>query len=96
MAITRQDVLHVAKLARLRLEPEEVDRLIVDLDKILGYVELLSELDTNDVPPTAHVAVASAPLRPDGVVRLLESEEVLREAPRRAGPGFAVPAFVEE
>jgi aspartyl-tRNA(Asn)/glutamyl-tRNA(Gln) amidotransferase subunit C len=96
MSITRDQVLHVANLAKLRLSSEEVDRIGGDLAKILDYVTLLSELDTTDVPPTAHVAVESAPLREDVARVLLDTEETLAEAPRRLEDGFAVPAFVDE
>jgi aspartyl-tRNA(Asn)/glutamyl-tRNA(Gln) amidotransferase subunit C len=96
MSITREQVLHVTHLAKLRLAPEELDRMAGDLAKILDYVALLSELDTSDVPPTAHVAVESAPLRQDATQAWLDTEATLAEAPRRVGDGFAVPAFVDE
>jgi aspartyl-tRNA(Asn)/glutamyl-tRNA(Gln) amidotransferase subunit C len=96
MSITRDQVLHVARLAKLRLSPEEIDRIGSDLAKILDYVALLAELDTRDVEPTAHVAVQSAPLREDTVVALLSTEETLAEAPRRLDDGFLVPGFLEE
>jgi aspartyl-tRNA(Asn)/glutamyl-tRNA(Gln) amidotransferase subunit C len=96
MSITREDVLHVARLAKLQLEEAEIDSLIRDLGKILDYMALLGELDTSDVPPTAHVAVESAPLRDDTVLPVLRTEDTLSEAPRRTGDGFAVPAFVDE
>ena len=94
--ITRADVLHVAKLARLELTEPEIEQMIRDLGQILGYVEKLSELDTNDIPPTGHVGVKQAPLRADEAKPGLSSEAALSEAPRRAGSGFAVPAFVDE
>jgi aspartyl-tRNA(Asn)/glutamyl-tRNA(Gln) amidotransferase subunit C len=96
MAITRDDVLHVAKLARLELAEHEIERMTADLEKILGHVTQLEELDTSSVPPTAQVAVQAAPLRADVVEPGLPAEAALREAPRHAGSGFAVPAFVEE
>ena len=96
MTISRQDVLHVAKLAKLELDEGEVESMRQDLEKILDYVAQLSELDTKDVPPTAHVAVAHTPLRDDAAQQVLGTEETLAEAPRRAGDGFAVPAFVDE
>lgn len=96
MAITRSEVLHIAKLARLHLADAEVDHLIVDLDKILDYVALLDELDTSSVPVTAHVAVEQAPLRPDEVVAGLQPSQALAEAPRADSEGFAVPAFMDE
>ncbi len=96
MAISRDDVRHVAKLAKLKLEDDEVERLMTDLDQILDYVKLLNELDTSDVPEMSHVTVSSSPLREDVVVPVLSTEDALAEAPRRSGDGFAVPAFVDE
>ena len=96
MAISRQDVLHVAKLAKLRLEDAEIEPIMADLGKILGYVELLNELDTSGVPPMSHVTVTQSPLRDDRVHPVVTTDEVLAEAPRRSGDGFAVPAFVDE
>ena len=65
MAITRDNVLHVAKLARLELSETEIDTMQRDLDGILEYVNQLSELDTTDVPPTTQIAVVAAPFRAD-------------------------------
>lgn len=96
MAITRQDVLHVAKLAKLELLPDEVEPLMKDLDRILQYVEVLAELDVDGVLPTAHVAVDAAPLREDEQHVGLSNEQALSQAPRTVDGGFAVPAFVEE
>jgi len=96
MSISRQDVLHVAKLAKLQLDEGEVEIMRQDLEKILAYVTQLAELDTKDVPPTAHVAVVHTPLRDDAAREVLSTKETLAEAPRRAGDGFAVPAFVDE
>jgi aspartyl-tRNA(Asn)/glutamyl-tRNA(Gln) amidotransferase subunit C len=96
MSITRDDVLHVARLARLDLEAAEVDRMLKDLGRILEYVDELSRVDTRDVPPTAYVAVETAPLRPDTAEGSIDRDVALREAPRKADGGFAVPAFVDE
>ncbi|HEY4156781.1 MAG TPA: Asp-tRNA(Asn)/Glu-tRNA(Gln) amidotransferase subunit GatC [Polyangiaceae bacterium] len=96
MAITRQTVLNVAKLARLELAESEIDHLQHDLGNILDYVESLAKLDTGGVQETAQVAVAGAPLRADRVETSLSNDVALREAPRSSGGGFAVPAFVEE
>jgi aspartyl-tRNA(Asn)/glutamyl-tRNA(Gln) amidotransferase subunit C len=96
MAITRQTVLHVAKLARLELAEAEIDRMQRDLGNILDYVESLARLDTEAVAETAQVAVAGAPLRADQVEQGLTNELALREAPRSTAGGFAVPAFVDE
>ncbi len=96
MAITRETVLHVAKLARLELEDSEIDRMQKDLGNILEYVNSLAELDTEAVAETTQFAVLGAPLRQDVVAPSLSNEVALREAPRTAGGGFAVPAFVDE
>ena len=96
MAITRETVLHVARLARLELEGEEIERMQRDLAKILGYMEQLGELRTEGIPATAHVAAERAPLRPDEQVPGLDQERALSEAPRRGGGSFAVPGFVDE
>lgn len=96
MAIQESDVLHIARLARVSLSASEVTALMRDLAAILNYVELLNELDTSSVEPTAHIAVTRMPLRPDGVSGGLERDTVLEQAPRAAGGGFAVPAFVDE
>lgn len=95
-ALSEKDVLHVASLARLRLTPSEVSRMAVELSAILSYVQKLSELDTTDVPPTAQVHVDRLPLRADEPRVGLDHEDALREAPRTAHDGFAVPGFVEE
>jgi aspartyl-tRNA(Asn)/glutamyl-tRNA(Gln) amidotransferase subunit C len=96
MAITRETVLHVAKLARLELEDSEIDRMQKDLGNILEYVNSLAELDTASVAETTQVAVLGAPLRPDVVEPCLSNEAALSGAPRSVSGGFAVPAFVEE
>jgi aspartyl-tRNA(Asn)/glutamyl-tRNA(Gln) amidotransferase subunit C len=96
MAITRETVHHVARLARLELDDEEVARMQRDLSSILEYVDALSELDTSAVEETAHAAVEAAPLRNDVRVAGVPTDLALSQAPRSTGGGFAVPAFVEE
>jgi len=95
-ALSEKDVLHVASLARLRLRPEEISRMAAELSAILSYVEKLAEIDTTDVPPTAHVQIERIPLREDASRAGLSHQDALREAPRTAHDGFAVPGFVEE
>jgi aspartyl-tRNA(Asn)/glutamyl-tRNA(Gln) amidotransferase subunit C len=96
MRVSREDVLHIAKLAHLRLEEDEIAAFQNDLGNILGHIEQLNELDTQTIAPTAHVAVTAAPLRMDEVVQGLRNEEALAEAPRPREGGFAVPAFIDE
>jgi aspartyl-tRNA(Asn)/glutamyl-tRNA(Gln) amidotransferase subunit C len=96
MAITRETVLHVARLARLELEGDEVERMQRDLGNILGYMQQLSELPTEGIAATTQVAAESAPLRDDALIPSLDHELALAEAPRRGGGSFAVPGFVDE
>ena len=96
MAITRDNVLHVAKLARLELSENEIDRMQADLSGILDYINQLSELDTSNVAATTQVAVAAAPFRADEPRPSLPHDLALGQAPRSSSDGFAVPAFVDE
>jgi aspartyl-tRNA(Asn)/glutamyl-tRNA(Gln) amidotransferase subunit C len=96
MAITRDNVLHVAKLARLELTETEIDRMQRDLNGILDYVNQLSELDTTNVPATTQVAVVAAPFRGDQPHASLPHDVALSQSPRSSSDGFAVPAFVDE
>lgn len=95
MSITRQTVLHIAELARLRLQDDEVESLKTDLDKILAHVAELEALDTSDVPPTLQMSTARSS-RPDQVTDGLTQQQALAQAPRSIQGGFAVPGFVEE
>jgi aspartyl-tRNA(Asn)/glutamyl-tRNA(Gln) amidotransferase subunit C len=94
--LSEEQVVHVARLARLRLLPEEIPRMAAELSAIVGYVQKLAELDTSDVPPTAHVQLEALLLRTDEPHESLGHDEALEQAPRAAHDGFAVPAFVEE
>src|SRR5690348_3894991 len=91
-----EEVRKVAKLARLELGADEIARMAAELSAIVGYVQKLAELDTSDVPPTAHVRLQRARLRDDVPRPGLSHDEALAEAPRVAHDGFAVPAFVDD
>ncbi len=95
MAITRDDVRRVAALARLRLEPADEERLTADLDHILDAFVRLQALDTRDVPPTAHLEDAGAPLRADEVTNPAGAAALLAGAPAREGRHFRVPRIIE-
>jgi aspartyl-tRNA(Asn)/glutamyl-tRNA(Gln) amidotransferase subunit C len=89
--ITEDDVRYVAKLARLRLEPDEAERMTGELVKILAHIDKMSELDTADVPPTAHVLDVTNVTRPDRPRPGLPREEALRNAPAVGDDCFRVP-----
>ena len=91
MAITREDVLHVAALARLELTEEEVARLELQLNDILQAVGKVSELDLSDVPPTSHPLAVVNVFRPDEPRPSLPLEDVFANAPERDGNHFRVP-----
>jgi aspartyl-tRNA(Asn)/glutamyl-tRNA(Gln) amidotransferase subunit C len=90
--IDRDQVLHVAKLARLKLDDEEVDRMAGELSKILEHVETMNELDLEGVEPTSHVVDLTNVLREDVPRPGLEREKALEPAPDAAEGGFRVPS----
>ena len=94
--ITADEVRRIARLAHLDVSADDVERLTRELGDILAYVKQLEELDLEGVPPTAHVQLDRLGLRADEPEASLPREVALREAPRVAMEGFAVPAFVDE
>lgn len=91
MAITRDDVLHVAALARLDLKDDEIERLQAQLSDILAAVGKVSELDLSDVPPTSHPLAVVNVFRPDEPRPPLPLDDVFANAPERDGDHFRVP-----
>ena len=91
--IDRDQVLHVARLARLELGGDEVDRLAGELSKVLDHVETIGELgDLADVPPTSHVVAVENALRADEPRPSMAQEVALAGAPDNALGGFRVPS----
>jgi aspartyl-tRNA(Asn)/glutamyl-tRNA(Gln) amidotransferase subunit C len=86
--LSRDQVLHVAKLARLELTPEEVDRFAGELSKVLDHIEKIAEL----VPPTSHVIDVENALREDAPRPSMPVENALESAPDAALGGFRVPS----
>jgi aspartyl-tRNA(Asn)/glutamyl-tRNA(Gln) amidotransferase subunit C len=91
MAIAREEVLHVAKLARLELSDEEVERLTGELSAILEAVSKVGELDLADVPPTSHPLQLVNGWAEDEPHESLSLDEAFANAPRREGDLFRVP-----
>ena len=90
--IDREQVLHVARLARLELSDEEVERMSEELSKVLEHIEKLSALDLARVAPTSHVVAVDVALRPDEPHESLRREVALAAAPDAADGGFRVPS----
>ena len=93
--ITLEQVLHVAKLARLSFSDEEAQRMQEHLDAVLGYMEELDGLDVSEVPPTYHSIPMNAELRPDVPARCIDRTETLAQAPQQEDGGYAVPLVLE-
>jgi aspartyl-tRNA(Asn)/glutamyl-tRNA(Gln) amidotransferase subunit C len=90
--IDREQVLHVARLARLELSEDEVSRMTGELSAILEHIEKISALDLDGVPPTSHVVDVPNALRPDVPRPCLPREVVLASAPVVDDDGFSVPS----
>ncbi len=95
MKITKQEVEHVAKLARLELSGQEQDMFTDQLSNILTYVEQLNELDTKGVEPTSHVLDISNVMRDDVPEESLPQERALANAPDKAAGHYRVPLIIE-
>jgi aspartyl-tRNA(Asn)/glutamyl-tRNA(Gln) amidotransferase subunit C len=111
MKITDKDVSYVADLANLELTENERTRMQKDLDSIIGYIDMLNELDTSNVEPLTQISGVYATtgeesksgsgkfayaLRPDVVVPGLSREDALRNAPETDGVLFKVPKVIEK
>ncbi len=94
--ISREEVEHVARLARLALGDAELERMREQLNAILGYIDKLRELDVTNVQPTSHAVELVNVLREDAVVPCLPQGEMLANAPDRVGELFRVPRIIED
>jgi aspartyl-tRNA(Asn)/glutamyl-tRNA(Gln) amidotransferase subunit C len=95
MELSREQVRHVATLARLGLADEQMDAMASQLSTILDYVNTVSELDTEAIPPTAQVGDLDAIMRDDEVGECLSVEAAVANAPAREGNYFRVAAMQE-
>ncbi len=93
--INRSQIDRVAELARLSLSDEEADRLSIELDSFLGYVETLNELNTEGIVPTSHPIPLSTPMRDDLPEPPIDPELAIRNAPESAGSAFVVPKVID-
>lgn len=93
--ITKDQVKHVAHLARLSVSEEEVSLFTEQLDAIIGFAEQLNELDTEGIEPTTHVLDVKNVLREDIVRESLKREDVLKNAPDKQDGQVKVPSILE-
>jgi len=96
MKLSREEVLHIARLARVGMTDEDVARMSEQLSNILENFEILKEVDTAEVPPTAQSIALENVLRKDEIIPSLPPEDVLANAPRREEDFFKVNAVLEE
>jgi aspartyl-tRNA(Asn)/glutamyl-tRNA(Gln) amidotransferase subunit C len=94
--LSRDEVTHVAELARLRLSEDELDRFTGQLGSILDHAADIEALELDDVPPTAHPYPLANVLRPDDVRPTLDRDEVLAQAPAVEDRRFRVPPILGE
>lgn len=95
MSVSEKEVRYVANLARLQLSEEDVKNLAVDMNKILGYMDLLNELDTSQVEPLEHVIEMDSRLRKDEAKPTISHEDALKNAPDADSDYFRVPKVIE-
>lgn len=94
MNISKEEVLKVAQLARLELTKGEVDSITAQLDKVLGYMAKLSEVDTENIKPTTHAIAVNNAFREDMVQPSLSQEEALANGPNTNSEAFIVPKII--
>lgn len=96
MALTQEEVLHVARLARIRLPAEELERMRSQLSNILDSIAMLQEVDVSAVPPTAQVTALQTVLREDHVTEELDRSAAVANAPAEREGMFQVKAVFDE
>lgn len=95
MKLSREEVLHIARLARVALTEEEITRMSVQLSDLLEHFEVLQQVNTEGVHPTAQSVNLQSVMREDEVKPSLPAEEILVNAPRREGDCFRVKPVLE-
>ncbi|MDG5785949.1 Asp-tRNA(Asn)/Glu-tRNA(Gln) amidotransferase subunit GatC [Evansella sp. AB-P1] len=93
--ISKEQVKHVANLARLEFSEKEIELFAKQLDDIISYAEQLNELDTENVEPTSHVLDVKNVLREDEVKPSLDQKDVMKNAPDHEDGQFKVPSVLE-
>lgn len=95
MSISKEEVVHIEKLAKLRFNEQELDKFTNDLSNIVDFANKLKEVDVNGVEPTAHILDIKNVFRKDEVIPSFDREKILRNAPTKDGGCVTVPKVVE-
>jgi len=95
MKITKEEVLHVAHLARLDIDERNIDAIAHQIGKILDYVDMLSRVNTDGVKPTTHAILLTNAFREDSETVHIDREKVLANAPDKQGGHFVVPRVID-
>ena len=95
MKITKEEILHVANLARLEMDEEAVERFSGQIGQILEYVETLNQADTEGIAPTSHAISLTNAFREDKPAPSIANEEALANAPEQENGLFVVPKVIE-
>jgi aspartyl-tRNA(Asn)/glutamyl-tRNA(Gln) amidotransferase subunit C len=95
MTIDKETIKHVAHLARIELQPNELEKLSGELHEILGFIDKLKYLNVEHVAPASHILSLSNVLREDKPHISLTPEKTLENAPRKKGNFFSVPKVIE-
>jgi len=95
MKLSREQVLHISRLARLGLSDAEVDKFSEQLSGLLEHFEMLQQVDTTDVPPTAQSIDLQNVMKDDEVAASLPPDQILANAPQRDEDYFRVPPVLE-
>jgi aspartyl-tRNA(Asn)/glutamyl-tRNA(Gln) amidotransferase subunit C len=93
--IDKKDVLYIANLSKLNIEEEHVEKFTIEFNKIIEYINKLSEVNTDSTKPTSHVLEMFNVLREDVVIDSLEEKETFKNAPDKEKDHFKVPRIVE-
>jgi len=94
MKITKEEVLHVAQLARLEIDEASVEKFAVQIGSILDYVDQLRQVDTSGIKPTSHALALTNAFRDDAEMKHLERESSLANAPEQEDGSFVVPKVI--
>ena len=95
MSITKEEIIHVANLARLEIDDAALDKLTGQISQILEYVDTLNQVDTSHIQGTSHAITLTNAFREDVVKESLANEEALANAPEKEAGAFVVPKVVE-